>query len=250
LFFKFRGVLETIHLAGFPFHVRPNVTSPVFEDFLTVLAGDLPPITGDNLIGLKLLTLESCVTMLPHNSGLSHAQLFQLNRGVIESDGNTDARSRSMADRLTLMSCLPSLMGVTAIWFLISNQCFNISAGQKSLRERWNSIAKRYGSHAESYKSGGLSYRGRLIGIPTKVTENRQVFTEYEMTHRNEFIDAGPFCPPRMVGVIGSLETRDQGGQDTLLRGPGKVPDGHRLDQCNRVPVTDVSHRQRAYWQL
>jgi hypothetical protein len=57
-FLEFRRFLETPARASSSFHVRSNVTTPVFEDFLTVPTGDSPCMTADNSNGLKLLVLE------------------------------------------------------------------------------------------------------------------------------------------------------------------------------------------------
>jgi hypothetical protein len=58
LFLEFQQFLETPALVGPSLHVRLNVTPPVFEDFLTVLTGDLPCITADGSNGLKPLALK------------------------------------------------------------------------------------------------------------------------------------------------------------------------------------------------
>jgi hypothetical protein len=62
-----------------------------------VPARDCPSIMADNLISLKLLALQSYITVLPHSSGLSCAPSFQSNRTVIHDDRKSDACSRSIA---------------------------------------------------------------------------------------------------------------------------------------------------------
>jgi hypothetical protein len=73
-------------------------------------------------------------------------------------------------DRLTLTSYFPSLIGVTAICFPISKQCFNSSAGQRVLREPLDTIAGEHASRLELCRNHGWNRQGTLIGVPTRVT--------------------------------------------------------------------------------
>jgi hypothetical protein len=60
---------------------------------------------------------------------------------------------------------------------------------------------------------------------PCQNYENKEVFREEKKrqigeTLRRNFIDPGSFCPPRMVGIVGSLDTPDQWGQSLFSRDP------------------------------
>jgi hypothetical protein len=99
-------------------------------------------------------------------------------------------------------------MGAPVIWFLISGQCINISAGQRRLREGSDSVAGRRGCQAELGKNGSLNRHETLVGIPPRVTGTKRSFQKKKRdrigeTLRRDLIDAGRFCPPRMISLIG-----------------------------------------------
>jgi hypothetical protein len=97
LFLESRCFLETQCIAGSLLLIQLKATPLVFDALLTVLSGDIPCITADDVSGSKLLALESYVPMLPHSPDLSRAPSFQSNRTVIQSVLNANLCSRSMA---------------------------------------------------------------------------------------------------------------------------------------------------------
>lgn len=127
-------------------------------------------------------------------------------------------------------------MEVTAIWWLLSNQCLDIVAEQRLPREQSDS------SREDTDPRGPLQERS------LKSTENpnwrrhqcygnREVFTEGETTQiwevfRKHVIDTDRFCSPRMGGIISSLDSRDREVQSAIPQEPESVPDGHHLDLC------------------
>jgi hypothetical protein len=59
-------------------------------------------------------------------------------------------------------------------------------------------------------------------------------------------IDTARLCPPRMVGVIGSVDTRDRGGEGTLP--PGLVRSTSKPGRYTRTMNTRNSLRIHTSW--
>jgi hypothetical protein len=111
-----------LYASLFPlFPVQSNMTPPVFEDSLTVLTEDVPCVTADNA---NRSEAASCRIMRPSR---------------MEESFRVTAMRMFLRDRcpyrLALILYIPSLTGVAAIRFSISNRCFNISASQQLIRE-------------------------------------------------------------------------------------------------------------------
>jgi hypothetical protein len=118
-FLECRRFFETSCLTGSRCHFQSNVTPPVYEDSLTVLAGDLPGIAINSLTGLKVPALESkwdrfltkFIISPDGDDALARASSFQSNRRPIQSDRKTDACSRCIDAPPDVDVVLPALHG-------------------------------------------------------------------------------------------------------------------------------------------
>jgi hypothetical protein len=182
LFLEVRRFLQSPAPARSSLHVPLNATHRVFENFLTVLRGGLPCMTADNSHGLKLLALEfKCDRLLKHFSAspdgdyalTQHENVIELLTHV--GDLPLPKTDKSLKSSVTALpdgsssSCasssqssrrpIPPPLDVDLVVSvphgshrdlgLISNQCFNVPARQRLLREGSDSITGRQGSHVD-----------------------------------------------------------------------------------------------------